>query len=339
MKRPVIIVFSALCAIWLLILPLLVGTYLRGAVPEWTANWPAPEAARLDPGWFQSRLSWRSDDGIELALRARHAPPLRPGLLRLDGLINSPVTPEPARISGHVGLTGGWNLRASITRLQDPGSLALEASDVTLNLAQPAGQPLTLILNAARLGPDRTPGNAPLGPVRLMARQHRDDGGRHHVGIDLKLSDESLGQAGMTLSVGPAEPSVLAELLENLAQWAGSEPDSLTQRLAMLGAASAWQQLATGGLVIRIERLELGEQTRLTARWAAGQSLPELEGGGRIEALTGWYQALAAVAGQAPERAELTVHAALLTLAQNGWIRLDNETFEVTLPARSDNPA
>jgi len=329
MKRPLIIVLAATCAIWFLVLPLLVSLYLRGAVPEWTATWPQPEAAQYQAGWFQSTLTWSSADGINLALRARHMPPLRPGLLRVEGTISAPAMPEPARIRSHVGLAGGWNLQTLVAQVEDPGSLALDARNVALNLAQPAGQPLTLNLSADRLGQGRTPDAEPLGPARLMARQHQDDQGGHHLGIDIKLLSESLGEAALSLSAGPAAADALAELIEGLVQWAGSEPNSLTQRLALLSVAGAWQQLAAGGLVIRIERLALGEHTRIAASWPTRHPQPHIEGQGRADELAGWYTALAALAGQAPEQAELAIQAGLLTLAQNGWIRLEGEHFEI----------
>ena len=330
MKRPVIIVFAAACAIWLLLAPLLVGLYLRGAVPEWTAGWPEPEAAQFQPGWFHSTLTWSSADGIDLSLRARHVPPLRPGLLRVKGTISSPVTPEPARIRSHFGLGGGWNLQALVTQIQDSGSLALEAHNVALNLARPMGQPLTLNLSAEQIGQRRVADATALGPLRLMARQHEDDAGARHLGIDLKLLGESLGEAVLTVSAGPAEADALADLIEGLVQWAGSEPDSLTQRLALLTVAGAWQQLATGGLVMRIERLELGEHTRIVASWVAQRPQPRIEGRGRADELADWYGALT---GQAPDQSQRVIEAWLLTLARNGWIRQEIEYFEFILPA------
>lgn len=330
--KPLIIVFAALCAIWLLVLPLLVGLYLRGAVPEWTANWPDAEAVEYSPGWFRSSLRWASSDGIQLELQARHVPPLRAGLVRVDGLLRSPITPDAAQIQGHVGLTGGWNLKALMGQIADPGSLGLQAREVALNLAQPAGQPMTLILSAAQIGPENTSAAA-LGPAVLMARQHADDEGRRHLGLDLQLSSAELGQAALTLSAGPADPLLLASLIDGLVQWAGSAPGSLLQRLALLSVAGAWQQLAEDGMVIRIERLDLGEHTRILARWPIRQPLPEFEGRGRSDELNAWFASLGELGGQPVEQTEMVVQAMLLALAQNGWIRLDGEHFETTMPA------
>ncbi len=335
MKRPLIIVFAALGAIWLLLLPLLVGLYLRGAVPAWTANWPDAEAAQFDPGWFHSSLTWSSADGIDLALRARHVPPLRIGLLRVEGTISSPITPEPARIRSHIGLAGGWNLYGLLARIRDPGSLALEASNLSFNLASPAGQPLTLNLQAEQIGQGRIADAAPLGPLQLLARQHQDERGARHLGINLTLASAGLGEAVLTLSIGPAEAEALAELLDGLVQWAGSEPDSLTQRLALLSVVGAWQQLAAGGLVIRVERLALGEHTQVTASWVAQRPQPRIEGQGHIGEVADWYAAIAPLAGQDADQAELITEAWLLALAQNGWVRLDGEYFEFISPTAS----
>lgn len=331
--KPLIIVSAALGAIWLLLVPLLVGLYLRGAVPDWIAAWPDADLAEYKPGWFWSRLRWSSSDGIELDLRARHAPPLRAGLLRVSGFIDSPMTPEPARLRGHIGLTGGWNLEARLARFADSGSLALQAREVRLNVAQPSRQPMTLIVNAEQLGQHGHAESDTLGPARLMARQHRDESGRHYLGLDLRLGSSALGQAALSLSAGPADPELLNALIESLIQWSGSEPDSLSQRLALLSAVGAWQQLGAEGLVIRVERLELGEHTRIFARWATQRPMPDIEGAGRSAELAAWSAVLAALAGQPTEQTEQVVQAWLLTLAQHGWIRLEEDRFEITLPA------
>ncbi len=337
MKRPLIIVFVAICAIWLLLLPFLVGLYLRAAVPEWTAGWPEPEAVEFESGWFYSTLNWTSSDGIARALRARHVPPLRPGLLRSEGSVDAPATPAPARIRSHFGLTGGWNLQTVSDRIEDPGALALEARGLALNLARPAGQPLTLSLSAEQLAQGQFSDTGVLGPVRLLARQHEDDQGGRHLGMELTLASEELDEATLTVSAGPAEPEALAELIEGLVQWAGSEPDSLTQRLALLTVIGAWQQLADGGLVVRVERLELGDQTQLSARWAARDTQPVVEGGGNAEDVAAWYAKIATLAGQPPDRSELVIEAWLMTLAQNGWIRLDDGRFQFTQPGAAED--
>lgn len=332
--KPLIIVFGALCAIWLLLLPLLVGLYLRGAVPAWTADWPESESLQFSPSWFRSDLRWSSTDGLDLDLKARHAPPLRIGLLRVDGVMRTPVTPSPAKIRGHIGLTGGWNLETRTAEIADPEGTGLRAIDVAVNLAQPAGQALTLILHAAQLNRVSPGTTAPeLGPVRLMARHHQDLDGLRHLGLDLNLSSGTLGEAGLTLSAGPAEPLILNELIQSLALWAGSEPGSLDQGLAVLGAAGAWQQLGAEGLVIRLERLELGTDTRISARWPIQQPLPQFEGGGQPQAVAAWTGALAGLAGQSTEQAEQQAQAWLEELARSGWIRLQDQRFELLTPA------
>ena len=332
--KPLIIVFGALFAIWLLLVPLLVGWHLRGALADWTAHWPEAESVQFSPGWFRSNLRWTSADGIDLQLRARHAPPLRAGLLRVQGAIRMPILPEPADIRGHIGLTGGWHLETRATEVADLEGTGLRAADVALNLAQPAGQALTLILNASQLKRSTAGIAGPaLGPLRLMARHHQDEQGLRHMGLDLSLNGSELGTAGLTLSIGPAEPLALNELIQSLTLWTGSEPGSLDQGLALLGAAGAWQQLGAEGLVIRLERLELGAETRIAARWAIQQPLPQLEGSGRSQAVAAWSGALASLAGQPAEQAEQQAMAWLKEMSRSGWIRLQDERFELMSPA------
>ncbi|MGY6554790.1 MAG: hypothetical protein ACXIUM_09750 [Wenzhouxiangella sp.] len=315
-------------------MPLLVGLYLRGAVPEWTADWPESEAVTFSPGWFRSRLQWSSADGIHLDLQARHAPPLRAGLLRIDGTLRSPIMPEAADLRGHIGLTGGWNLETRAAEVSDPHGTGLRAGSVALNLAQPAGQAATLILSADylnRMAANRV--SPEMGPLRLMARHHLDDQGQRHIGLDLEANNRELGAAGLTLTAGPADPLALNELIQNLTLWAGSEPGSLDQGLALLGAAGAWQQLGAEGLVIRLERLTLSEDTRIAARWAIEQPLPQFEGGGQPRTVAAWSGAVARLAGQPAEQAEQQALAWLAELARSGWIRLQDERFELAAPA------
>lgn len=337
MKRATIIVFGALAAIWLLIMPMLLGAYLRGRVPEWTAGWPEPEAVQWHPGWFQSHLTWQSSDGISLALRARHAPILKPGLVQIEGVISSPVSPDPAHISAHVSLAGGWHLTARISQIEDPGSLALIASDIALNLARPARQPLTLILTAGQLGSANSPAAVPLAPVRLMARQQQDPDGRQQLEMELKLRLLALGEARLRLVAGPADPATLGEWFEAVVQWAASEPNSLGQRLALLGLAAASQQLMADGLVVRVEQLALGETTRIAARWPDHGSLPGIEGSGQTTDIIAWYSALAVLfGGQSQAQAERTLQAMLLGLAQSGWVVVDGDAFALTPPVPAD---
>lgn len=332
--RPLIIVFGALCAIWLLLTPLLVGLYLRAAVSDWTADRPGSEVVQFSPGWFQSRFRWSSADGIHLDLQARHAPPLRVGLLRIDGALRAPIMPEAAHIRGHIGPTGGWNLTARAAELSDPDGTGLRAGSVALNLAQAAGQAATLSLSADHLNRIAASHAGPeLGPIRLLARQHQDGQGQRHISLDLNVNSRELGEAGLTLSAGPADPLALNELIQSLALWAGSEPGSLDQSLALLGAAGAWQQLGAEGLVIRLERLALGDDTRIAARWAIQQALPQFEGGGRPQAVAAWSGALASLAGQPVDQAEQLAQDWLTELARSGWIRLQDERFELLAPA------
>ena len=337
MRRLLIIGFLGGILLWLLALPALVGLFLGDWVEDWTAGWPEPEAVDFQRGWFRSELHWVSADGIDLELQARHAPPLKPGLLRVTGRIATPMTPEPARLNGHLGLTGAWNLKGSVAKLANPAVPGLEAHGLDLNLAQPSGQPLTAILRADQLRNRAEPAAPDLADLRLMARHRTDDQDAHHLGLDLELRAENLGPAGLTLSAGPADAQALAELIDGLSQWATARPDSMAQRMGLLTVAGAWQQLAAGGLVVQLEQLRLGENVRLTGRWPTALPQPQFEGGGQTAELIDWHVALAtALAGQAPDQAELEARAWLMTLTQHGWIHLEEERFRVRAPDRPE---
>ncbi|MFW6340803.1 MAG: hypothetical protein ACOC0Q_08045, partial [Wenzhouxiangella sp.] len=157
--RKLIIIGSLLAlAAWLVLMPVLVGLYLRDAVPGWLAEWSPDAPAEFQPGWFRSKLDLEPETGLDVALRARHFPPLKPGWLTVAGSLDSPLTPAGANVQGHLGLTGSWHLsaRAETFRWREQGGVAAQA--LSLNLAQVAGQPLSLVVNAEQLD---LPGQSP----------------------------------------------------------------------------------------------------------------------------------------------------------------------------------
>lgn len=334
MKKLLIIGLATVTAIWLLVLPGLVGGYLRGQVPEWIEAWPEAETTQFTPGWFRSQLDWASDDGVNIDLQARHLPVLKPGLIRLRGQVGSPMTTSPIRLDGQVGLTGGWHLQLDAEALSAEATGGLHGRALGLNLAQAPGQPLTAIFQADSLGHDSSSADLPgLEDVRILARSQNGPDGELVLGLDLNLVAETLGPARLTLNAAPVPADALSELMDGLAQLAGSSADSFAESMALLTVAGAWQQMAAAGMVIRLENLSLGSSTALSGTWPAGHNQPRLDGTGQTSELMAWYRTLAyRLGGRAPELAELEARAWLDTLVDAGWLRLDGNTFRVQAP-------
>lgn len=301
MRKLIIIGLLLMLAAWLLLMPAATGLYLRDAVPAWLAEWSEPEEAGYQPGWFSSRLQWQPESDLMLNLKARHFPPLRPGWLALEGDLESPLTPRGTNVRGHLGLTGSWHISATTERFRPLMQGELTVHQLSLNLSQAADQPLSLVLNAERVDlPDRS---SPLLDLRLRGLQRAAGDDLIRLGLDLNVRDRDLGQANLRLQAGPINPTQLELLIQGLGQLAESAPGSVAEGMALVTVVGAWQEMAADGLVIELERLHLGEQTRFEGVWDADQPAPAVTGSGDLDQLERWLSRLApqTLDGASPE--------------------------------------
>lgn len=337
MRKLIIIGVLLLLAAWLLLMPALVGFYLRDAVPAWLAQWPDAEEADYRPGWFESHLRFQPEPDLGLVLQARHFPPLKAGWLALEGSLDSPLAPQGVGIEGHLGLTGSWHLRAAADRFLTRAQGGLLAHQLALNLSQVAGQPLSLVVNAERV--DLNEQAPSLLDVRARGLRRVADDERISLGLDLQTRTAELGSAALTLRAGPIDPAQLELLVQGLGQLAESSPGSMSEGMALMTLAGAWQEMAADGLVIELERLQLGDQTRFEGRWQAGQPSPAIAGSGELDELENWLlsfapQALSDDPQSAGNVAEL--------LSELGELQVDEQRFRFSsrslLTPRSANP-
>lgn len=327
MRNILIIGLLLLLAVWLLVMPAVVGVYLRDAVPEWLAEWSSPEEASFQPGWFGSELTWQPETEIRLRLNARHFPPLRIGWMHLDGELDVPLTTEPARVAGHLGLTGSWHLHAAAADFRPVASSPVAARDLRINLSQAGGQPLSLLLSAATLRlNENTPG---FSNLRVRALRRPADNDMMRVGLDLELDADELGTGRVTLQAGPVHPDQLGILVQGLGQLAESTPGSMSEGMALVTLVGAWQEMAAAGLVIELERLEFGPSTAFEGRWIAARPAPRITGSGQLSELSAWLQRLLPDAfpadpdGPEPARA---------LLADLGQLHTDRDQFRFSDP-------
>ncbi|MEE4639726.1 MAG: hypothetical protein V2J42_13390 [Wenzhouxiangella sp.] len=291
MRKLIIIGLLLLLAAWLLLMPMVVGFYMRDTIPTWLAEWSEPNEADYRPGWFGSRLEWRPDAELSLRLDARHFPPLKPGWLALQGDLDSPLTPRGADVRGHIGLTGSWHLSATVERFEPLLHNDLIAHQLWVNVSQVAGQPLSLIVNADRIDlPAQAP---PLLDLRARGLRRENENDQISLGLDLQAQTHELGPTALTLRAGPMDAAQLELLIQGLGQLAESSPGSVTESMALLTLAGAWQQMATDGLIIELERLELGTEIRFQGRWRAGQTTPMATGAGDLDELERWLRRFA----------------------------------------------
>ena len=333
MRKVVIIGSLLVVTAWLLIMPGVVGIYLRDSVPDWLSEWSTPEEAGYKPGWFQSELHWQPEPALELRLRARHFPPLRAGWLALTGTLELPLSTQPAELRGHVGLAGGWHLHVRADDFRPLINGNIEARGLSLNVSQTGGQPQTMILRADEL--TLQPHRPALTDVRMRGLQRPVEDGMVRAGLEIELSDQQLGEAGLRLQAGPMDPDQLAFLFQGLGQLADSTPGSMSEGMAMMTVVGAWQEMAAGGLVIELEHLQLGDDTRFRGRWIAGQAQPVLVGSGQIDGLAAWLQRLLPGVPAGTDEARQTITA---WLADLGRLEAEQSQFRFSYPPESDPP-
>lgn len=322
MRKLFIIGVLLLLAAWLLLMPALVGLYLRDAVPAWLAEWPDAEAADYQPGWFGSHLRFQPEPDLALVLQARHFPPLKAGWLALEGSLDSTLAPQGVRIEGHLGLTGSWHLRAAADRFRTRAQGGLLAQKLVLNLSQVAGQPLSLVVNADRVDLNQ---QAPsLLDVRARGLRRVADDERISLGLELHTRTAELGSAALTLRAGPIDPAQLELLAQGLGQLAESSPGSMTEGMALMTLAGAWQEMAADGLIVELEQLQIGDQTRFQGRWQAGQPSPAITGSGELDELENW---LVSFAPQALSEDAQRAGGVVELLSEVGEIQVENRRF------------
>ncbi len=324
--RKLVIIGSSLLIIWLVAMPALVGLYLRDTVAEWLAEHGESASATYQPGWLGSHLlAMNAEADTRLELTARHFPPLKPGWIALRGRLDSPLVPQGAVFRAHLGLTGSWHISGEAELLKSNEQSDLSAGGLIVNVAQVAGQPINLTLRADKV---HLPGQSePLLDLRGRGLRRENENGRIRLGLELQALDPDLGAVLLTIQVGPMTPEQLEFMIGGLRQLAQSQPGSVTEGVALMTIASTWQQMASDGATVELERLQFGEATVFQGRWVLAEPSPIITGSGDIDTLNQWLNRLAP---NPQQRAGQTAGNALGLLSELGDVRVDNGTFHFT---------
>jgi len=333
MIKALIILTVSVLALWLLALPGGVGWYLASWVPDRLAELGLEQRAEYRSGWFDSQLL--IEDDWTLRLEARHLPGLN--WLDVNGHLDHTWSSTAWQIDGQLGLTGQTRLSLTGADLQWPGQPALRSGPLALSLDQ-QGQAkgrLDVRLNHFDLSRRDAVLRADLADLSLSWRAVDEQR------LDLDLAFRLTGDRPISLDLGlrSLDRDRLSELIEALQQLQGSAPDSTASRLAMIAAASAWQQLAAGGLQFELERLALGEDSQgednqMEGRWTVAQGPPRLSGSGHTESLIETLEPLIALAQADPDMpARLQIQTWLGALRDQNWLEFHGERYRLDYPA------
>ena len=330
MKKTLIILFLLALAIWLVVLPGLVGLSVQRALPGWLDETLTDSQWQLDRGWFTSRLSIALDPDHRLDLQARHLPPTQAAWLSTAGQGQLlPWLPE-LNLDGQIGLRGQTRLTATSPAAQWAGPVAINSGAAALTLDLSPGQAVHLVLGTADLEANGSHGAglaADYGQLNIDWTTHEGFGQ-----LDLRLELDNTRPADsalwLDLSIRSIELDALGLLADAYDQLRLATPDSMSERLALLGLLGAWQQLVQAGLAIELEEARLGELLTLEGRWSGQRDQGEITGGGQLETLLiglAPYVALGSRGSIAD--AEETIMGWVFELTERGWLHSDGQYF------------
>ena len=347
MKKILIILSLLLGLIWLVAMPALVGSYLDRVVPEWLDEAGMAGTAQFDAGWFTSSLQIEDDYAVDL--HGRHVPPLSLAWIRIDGELEAPISPAPIEIDGQFGLTGLSSVRLEAAELAIEGPVQLESSASRLTLNQGLDQASELSWQIEALGLNDRLGNALEASTAELALSWSPSdqavgdeatAPKQADAFDLRLALELLSDADrdptlrLFIEASPVQRDALAELIAGLQQWSQAQAQSTARQFALLTIAGAWQQLSQNGLTIRLDRLQIGSDSRFSGYWVTQEGPPDLRGEGSIEALTRELRPIVGLSAQVSAgTAERSIRTWIDEIRQRGWLVLEGDRFEFRYPA------
>ncbi|OAB60823.1 hypothetical protein AY599_06190 [Leptolyngbya valderiana BDU 20041] len=312
--------------LWLLALPIAVGSMLRSWVPDWLGELGLQDGSQLASGWFASALD--IDEPVDLELTARHFPPLGLSWVEFDGQLRTELSPRPYDINGELSLSGASRIELIGRTIRLDGAVQLTGAATTLRLDQDLDRPSRLDFTLDALSLEDGRGNR-LNADRARLGLSWSDLDEAHLALSLSIALDAADPLSLVLHAEPVQREALADLIEGLQQLARTEPRSRARQFALLTVAGAWQQMSQAGLTLRLESLQLGEGNRFEGDWKTDAGQPLVDGQGRVEPL---IRALAPIVGLSaqlpPDQVEPTIRAWLEALQTRGWLRVDGGEFE-----------
>ncbi|MEE4330132.1 MAG: hypothetical protein V2J10_04640, partial [Wenzhouxiangella sp.] len=337
MKKWLIIVLVLAATIWLAVLPGVVGLVVGNSVEQWLDESAPTAESHFERGWFASRLAL-ADTHLKADLAARHVPPTRPGWLEVSGEVDLRQLPDGGRVDGFMHINGRTRVAIVAPRFLAGVSTRALLEALTLEFEQhPAGH-TRIDLGAAGLALANSAGlDLDYAGLELDLERGPVSDTASRLELELRLGESSDPQAlALTLTAAPIDDLSFDQLLDGLGQLQRARPDSYDAQLALLTLAGAWAGLANAGLVIELDRLALGESSRLDGRWDVAAGQPRITGGGRSEDLLEFIKRLVSLTREAaPAAAEPEARAWIRTLVERTWLTLEGERFRFAYPSAS----
>lgn len=331
MKKLILALVLLTALVVVLGLPAAIGWFVHDRLSATAAERLPDAQVEWNRGWFRSGMRVE-DENFNARLDFRHASP-GAGWFSVDGLVTLREWAAAIDLNARLALDGTLSARANASRLDVPGPVSWQYEAPELNLTASRGGDAELsgaadgLLILDGMG-NRLAFTEPKLDFHLQSESIKTSSAR------LALVTRRVGQEESRLAVRleSIDEFAMAELIEALRQLAGAAPESTSASLAAIGVASAWQQLAAGGLVVHIEELVLDGRLSLSGRWAPGKRQLALEGDGARATAEDWLASITGLAEQLPpEQARSDARATLQDLADQGAITLGRQQVGIDL--------
>ena len=333
MKKTVIILVVLTAAVIVVGLPAAIGWFVHDRLSSAVADELPNAQVAWDRGWFRSGLRVENE-AFSARLDFRHASPAS-GWLSVDGLVTLAEWAAAIDLDARLALDGTLSANANAPRLEIPGPVTWRYATPDLALKASRGGDARLSASATQLLIFDGIGNRltlvePTLELRVRSEATREASGR----IELTAQRAGRGESRLAVTLQSIDPVAFAELMQSLGQMAGAEPGSAAAGLGAIGAASAWQQLVSAGLRIKIEQIVLDDALSISGHWQPESEDFRLTGEGLRDTLVEWWSSIAGLAGQLqPERARAAAQLGLQDLADSGAIQLEDSRVSVDLQA------
>lgn len=331
MKKLILILVLLTVLVIVLGLPAAIGWFVHDRLSATAAERLPDAQIEWNRGWFRSGMRVEDED-FSARLDFRHASP-GAGWFSVDGLVTLSEWAAAIDLDARLALDGTLSARANAPRLDVPGPVSWRYEAPELSLTASRGGDTELsgaadgLLIVDGIG-NRLAFSEPKLEFRMQSESMLTSSAR----VTLVARRLDRPESRIAVRLESIDEFAMAELIEALRQLAGAEPGSTTTGLAAIGVASAWQQLAAGGLVIDIEELVLDGALSLSGRWAPGKRQFALEGEGARATAEDWLASITGLAEQLPpEQARRDVRATLQDLAGQGAITLDRQQIAIDL--------
>jgi len=331
MKKLILILLLLTAATVVVGLPAAIGWFLEKGISN-TVDEQLPNAQmEWDRGWFRSGVRI-DDEEFNARLDFRHLSP-EAGWVSVDGLVNLVGMAATIDVDARMSLGGTLTVSAQAPALEVPGPVTWQYDAPSLRLVAERGGDTSVsgsaqgLLIVDGIG-NRLAFTEPVLDFELTSESMQTASGR------LSLTARRVGRAEsrIVLNLASINASAVAELVQALRQLAGAEPDSTAAGLGAIGAASAWQQLAAGGLTVDLEELVLDGQARLSGRWVPDNRQLTLNGEGDRATIVDWWSNVVGLAQQIPpEEGRSSARRSLEDLAAQGAITLGRRQVTVNL--------